>query len=208
MKRMERITQWSGWVILTAVLVMSGCAGGTGTTSVGGGGTIRTMVDEGRDSESVLRSGDPLQIRIETTAVQAPQLFDVAVDDEGQIALPLIGRLVAGGLTTSQVAEKIQQAYVPRYYVRCTATVLAPVRFFYVSGEVKNPNRFQWSKDMTLSKAISTASGFTDFANRVGVELARGRAKQSYNCEELRKHPDKDVPIQPGDSIYIPRSIW
>ena len=135
-------------------------------------------------------------------------VYEVAVDDEGQIALPLIGKLMARDITTSQLADKIQQAYVPRFYVRCTATVLAPVRFFYVNGEVKTPNRFQWSKDMTLLKAITTASGFTDFANRGSVEVTRGRSKQVYNCEELRKNPEKDIPIQPGDSVNVLRSVW
>jgi len=138
----------------------------------------------------------------------SPQISEVTVDDEGYIALPLIGRLKAAGSTTSDLADKIQKAYVPQYYVRCTATVLAPTRFFYMGGEVKNPGRFPWSKDMTLLKAISTASGYTDFANRAKVELTRGRNKLVYDCEDIRRHPEKDVPIQPGDSIYIPRSIF
>ena len=187
---------------LAGGLFWSGCAGTSAPQK------MATVEGRDREQESLLRAGDPLQIRIETTAMTAPMLYEVAVDDEGQIALPLIGKLMARDMTTSQLADKIQQAYVPRFYVRCTATVLAPVRFFYVNGEVKNPNRFQWSKDMTLLKAITTASGFTDFANRGAVEITRGRSKQVYNCEELRKSPEKDIPIQPGDSVNVLRSVW
>jgi len=169
---------------------------------------VKVTTEISGEGESRLRVGDLLQVRVETSPTQTPQLSEVTVDDAGFIALPLIGPLKAGGLTTSELADAIQKAYVPRYYVRCTATVLAPVRYVYIGGEVRQPSRFPWSKDMTLSKAISTASGFTDFANRNRVELTRGRAKTVYDCEDIRRHPEKDVPIQPGDSIYVPRSIF
>jgi polysaccharide export outer membrane protein len=169
---------------------------------------VKVTADTGREVESRLRAGDPLQIRVETNPTQPAQISEVTVDDEGFIALPLIGRLKAEGLTTSDLADAIQKAYVPRYYVRCTATVLAPVRYVYIGGEVRAPGRFPWSKDMTLLKAMSTAGGFTDFANRNRVELTRGRNKTVYDCEDIRRHPEKDTPIQPGDSIYVPRSIF
>jgi polysaccharide export outer membrane protein len=190
---------------LLGLFLLSGCSvffAGTSTSPV-----TKKITDTGAEAESRLRAGDPLQIRVETNPTMPPQLFEVTVDDAGDIALSLIGRVKAEGLTTTQLADKIQQSYMPRFYVRCTATVLAPVRYFYIGGEVRNPNRFPWSKDMTLLKAISTASGFTDFANRNKVEIARGRTKLVCDCEEIRRHPENDVPIQPGDSIYIPRTI-
>lgn len=169
---------------------------------------VKTTAEITQEGESRLRAGDPLQVRVETNPTQPPQLSEVTVDDEGFIALPLIGRQKAVGLTTSDLADAIQKAYVPRYYVRCTATVLAPVRYVYIGGEVRQPGRFPWSKDMTLAKAVSTAGGFTEFANRTRAELTRGRNKTVYDCEDIRRHPEKDVPIQPGDSIYVPRSIF
>jgi polysaccharide export outer membrane protein len=188
-------------VVAMGVLWLAGC----GAPPKAGTKPLDQATSEG---ESRLRAGDPLQIRVETSPTQPTQASEVTVDDDGFIALPLIGRLKASGLTTSELAEKIQKAYVPQYYVRCTATVLAPVRYFYIGGEVKNPGRFPWSKDMSLLKAISTGSGFTDFANRTKVELTRGRAKTEYDCDDIRRHPEKDVPIQPGDSIYVARSIF
>jgi polysaccharide biosynthesis/export protein len=76
----------------------------------------------------------------------------VIIDDQGNIELPLVGQIKAAGLTTSELAEHIQSNYVPRYYVRCTASVLVAQRFFYVGGEVKNPGRFLWSEDTTLDE--------------------------------------------------------
>ncbi len=159
-----------------------------------------------------LRTGDEIVIRIDAGAATAATVSapaDVIVDNEGNIELPLVGQIKAAGLTTSELAELIQSNYVPRYYVRCTASVLVAQRFFYVGGEVKSPGRFLWSEDTTLMKAINTASGFTDYANRRKVQLARGKEHpQVFDCEELLRNPAKDVPIRPGDTVTVPRSIF
>ena len=157
-----------------------------------------------------LRTGDSLSVRIDTGGGQSttPASSDLTVDEDGNISLPLVGLIKAAGLTTSELAERIQANYVPRYYVRCNATVLVAQRFFYVGGEARNPGRFPWSEDTTLMKAINTASGFTDYANRQKVQLARGGKLEVYNCEDLQRHPVKDPPIRPGDTITIPRSIF
>jgi polysaccharide export outer membrane protein len=86
--------------------------------------------------------------------------------------------------------------------------VLTTVRFFYVGGECRAPGRYNWSEDVTVLKAINTAGGFNDYANRSKVEVTRGKEKRVLDCEFLRQHPERDIPIQPGDSIYISRSIF
>ena len=157
-----------------------------------------------------LRTGDMMTVRIDTGGAQlsTPPASDLSVDEDGNISLPLVGPIKAAGLTTSELAERIQANYVPRYYVRCNATVLVAQRFFYVGGEVRNPGRFAWSDDTTLMKAINTASGFTDYANRQKVQLTRGGKVDVYNCEDLQRNPAKDPPIRPGDTVTVPRSIF
>jgi polysaccharide export outer membrane protein len=157
-----------------------------------------------------LRTGDMMSVRIDTGSAQAttPPSSDLSIDEDGNISLPLVGSIKAAGLTPSELAERIQANYVPRYYVRCNATVLVAQRFLYVGGEVRNPGRFPWSDDTTLMKAINTASGFTDYANRQKVQLTRGGKVDVYNCEDLQRNPAKDPPIRPGDTITVPRSIF
>ena len=164
----------------------------------------------GDDITGRLRAGDQIQIRLDTagTSAAVPASTDVSIDEDGNISLPLIGLIKAAGLTSSELSERIQANYVPRYYVRCTATVLVAQRFFYIGGEVRNPNRFPWSEDTTLMKAISTASGFTDYANRRKVELVHGGKRDVYDCENLQRNPVKDPQVRPGDTITVPRSIF
>lgn len=191
-----------------AILLLAGC--GLFEAGRASGAAISAAADA-ENASGRLRAGDQLQIRLDTGGQQTagqPQNLEVVVDENGEIALPLIGRVQAEGLTPSELAERIQANYVPRYYVRCNVTVLVPLRFFYVGGEVRNPNRFAWSEDITLLKAVSTAGGFTDYSNRRRVELIRGKDRHVFNCEELQRDPAKDVPIRPGDTIVVPRSLF
>src|ERR1700683_639764 len=163
-------------VVATALSLLPGCSsihdlpGASFRPKPNSGGATSDEV-AGR-----LRTGDALSVRIDTGGAQptTPPASDVTIDEDGNISLPLVGPIKAAGLTSSELAERIQANYVPRYYVRCNATVLIAQRFFYVGGEVRNPGRFPWSDDTSLLKAISTASGFTDYANRQKVQLSRG----------------------------------
>jgi protein involved in polysaccharide export with SLBB domain len=170
----------------------------------------KPSVTTGDEISGRLRSGDEVVIRIDTGGAQptTPAPSDITIDEDGNISLPLVGSIKAAGLTGSELAERIQANYVPRYYVRCNASVMVAARFFYVGGEVRNPNRFAWSEDTTLLKAISTASGFTDYANRQKVQLSRGGKLEVYNCEDLQRNPVNDPAVRPGDTITVPRSIF
>ena len=46
-------------------------------------------------------------------------------------------------------------------------------RYVYVGGEVSRPGRVVWSPDLSLTKAIQTAGGFSIYAKKTGVFLNR-----------------------------------
>jgi protein involved in polysaccharide export with SLBB domain len=199
------------FVQAVGLCLVLGCSGINGGSSSGKPKVTTTAATSSEDDVSGrLRHGDELTVRIDAGPQQSsvPQALDVSVDEDGAISLPLVGRINAAGLTTSELAEHIEANYVPRYYVRCTATVIVAQRFFYVGGEVRAPSRFIWSEDTTLLKAISTAGGFTDYANRRRVELVHGKGRQVLDYDELRRNPSKDVAVRPGDTITVPRSVF
>ena len=202
--------------LVVPVLVVTGTAlllGCSSLNSLFGGSAPRAKVKSVNASEETtgrLRPGDQVQVRLDFTGQpnQPIQNLDLNIDEVGEISLPLVGHIKAADFTPSELAERIQANYVPRYYVRCTATVLVAQRFFYIGGEIRNPGRFPWSDDTTLMKAISTASGFTDYANRGKVELVHGSERHVYNCEDIQRNPAKDPLVRPGDTIMVPRSIF
>jgi polysaccharide export outer membrane protein len=141
-------------------------------------------------------------------AVQMPQ-HDERIKDDGTITLPLIGSIKAVGKSPGTLQHEIQSAYVPKYYKRLNVTVKPFEQFFYVQGQVRQPGRYPYSGEITAMKAITTAGGFTDFANKKKVRLVReGDAILFINCEKLEKDPSQDPKVLPGDQIYVILRRW
>lgn len=198
------------WVTI-ALLLAPAIGGGSGCA------THRPAADPTGAGQPVgrkdqLRVGDELQVRLDTPARggdnTGPQLITVVIDEHGEISLPLVGRIPAAGSTPSELAERIEANYVPRFYVRSSANVSVAARFFYVGGEIRGPGRFPWTEDVTVLKAVNTAGGFTEYANRSRIEILRGDQKIAVDFEKVRRNPADDVPLRPGDSIWVPRSIF
>ena len=81
--------------------------------------------------------------------------------------------------------------------------------WYYVDGEVKQASRQNYISRLTVLKAIASAGGFTDFANKKKVKLTRvdGRT-QTVNCNKALENPSLDPEIYPGDTVHVPRRLW
>ena len=75
-------------------------------------------------------------------------------------------------------------------------------------GEVRLPQRVLYTSDMTLIKAIAAAGGFTDYANKRSVRVHRGEQVVQVNAGKALKEPREDLPLKPGDTIEVKRSIF
>jgi len=82
-------------------------------------------------------------------------------------------------------------------------------RVYYVTGEVKQPGRQLYSGQMTVTKAVTTAGGFTDFANHKKVWLIRaGGQRIKVNCDKAIQDPSQDPSVYPNDQVQVPRRIF
>lgn len=131
------------------------------------------------------------------------------VSSDGTIGPPLIGKVKAAGKKVGDLQKEIHDLYVPRYYTRLTVTIRTDDRFYSVGGEVKGPGRQIYLGTTTILKAIQSCGDFTDFANQRKVEIIRANGDRVIiDCKRARKDPKKwDVPICPGDSIHVPKSL-
>jgi polysaccharide export outer membrane protein len=129
------------------------------------------------------------------------------VREDGTITLSLIGSVTAVGKTAGELQKEIYDRYVPKFFPGLTVTVKGEVTFFYVDGEVRSPGRKEYPGEMTLVKAISDSGGVTDFAKKTKVRLSRGGHSQVINLDKAIQDPSYDVPVYPGDKIYVPRRI-
>ena len=133
--------------------------------------------------------------------------FTGRVQDDGTITLSLIGSITAVGKTEGELQKEIHDLYVPKYYQHLNVTVKGETTYFYVDGEVQQRGQKEYPGGMTIVKAIAAAGGFTDFANQKKVRLTRGNHTETINVKKAIRDPRYDVPVYPGDKIYVPRTI-
>jgi protein involved in polysaccharide export with SLBB domain len=151
-----------------------------------------------------LRPGDSLVIAMRTPNQEQ---MESMVDEHGDIKLPYLGTVGAAGMTSSELENKIQQLYVDKkIYKFITVNVFVPLRGYFVRGEVRQPGRFQFISGVTLMSAIATAGGYTDFADRADVLIVRGDKRIQVNAKELERNPEKDIPLETGDTVIVNRS--
>ena len=129
------------------------------------------------------------------------------INDDGTINLLDIGRVKAAGKTAGELEADIHDRYVPAYYTHATVSVKVGDRVFYVRGEVKTPGRQIYVGEITVTKAITSAGDFTDFANRKNVVLTRADGRRFIlNCNKILDGKIPDPPVFPGDQIEVERA--
>lgn len=141
----------------------------------------------------------------------APQAFEGRVKDDGTITLLYVGTVKAVGKTEGELQADIHEAYVPKYFQTLGVTVKGEERFFFVDGDVKQPGRINYAgSGMTVLKAIAAAGGFTDFARKSKVRLTRGHdgKKFTVDCIKAQEKPELDLPVYPGDQVFVPRRLF
>ena len=164
----------------------------------------RPGVDSGYNS--TLRPGDTIIITFSDTE-RPPSQQILTIPEGGIITLPFDVQLPAAGKNTFQLEKDIRAAYVPAIFVKLTATVKPERRAFYVDGEVKQPNRQEYIGEMTVLRAIGTAGGFTEFANRKKIEVRRGGQRFTVNWFKALDDPAQDPPVYPNDHIIVKRTL-
>jgi polysaccharide export outer membrane protein len=131
------------------------------------------------------------------------------IKDDGTINMEYIGSVQAAGRKVSELQQDIQQRYVPKYYKHLNVVVQYENRVYFVGGQVRMPNKYVYVSGISLLKAIDSAGGFTDFAQKKTVSVTRSNGRiETVNCEKALKNPKLDIPIYPKDKIHVPMRVW
>jgi polysaccharide export outer membrane protein len=143
-----------------------------------------------------LGSGDKLRI----TVYNEPTLTgEFGITPSGNISFPLIGEVVAKGMTIEAVRDAIREKLAAGYVNDPRVTVeTTNYRPFYVLGEVNKPGEYPYTVGLRIEQAIATAGGYTYRANRGKAFLRRADAAE--RTIKVRKEP---FHILPGDTIRI-----
>ncbi|WP_162233472.1 MULTISPECIES: polysaccharide biosynthesis/export family protein [unclassified Sphingomonas] len=143
----------------------------------------------------------------------------VVVDASGDLSMPLIGRIHAGGLTTTQLAEVIRQRLGARFYVNPQVSVVVSSSVsqrITVQGQVTEPGIYPIQGATTLLDAMALAKGETENAALNEVLVIRyvegKRMAAVFNVARVRRGDDPDPAILARDVVIVGNSnlkkIW
>ncbi len=166
-----------------------------------GGTGDSTVVD-------IINVGDNLVVTFSDLPGPIQPPIDDKVRDDGTIRLIQNLTFKAAGKTRGDLEKEIHDTYVPKYFQTMSVQVQQKqnTQFYYVDGEVKQPNRQIYISRLTVLKAIASANGFTDFARKSAVVLTRADGRTAtINCIKAQRDPRLDLEIYPGDKVFVPR---
>ncbi|MGH9717556.1 MAG: polysaccharide biosynthesis/export family protein [Candidatus Acidiferrales bacterium] len=136
----------------------------------------------------------------------------VEVRPDGKISLPLLNDIQASGLTPMQLAANITDGlkkFITDPQVTVIVTQINSQRV-YILGEVTHPGAYPLLPGMNVLQALSSAGGFTMFANTKKIYVLRqqgGKQKKfPFNYKDVLsgKHTDQNIVLRAGDQIVVP----
>lgn len=90
----------------------------------------------------------------------------------GYVNFPYLGEIKLSGRTPTQIEEDIEARLVDGYILQPMVTVsIEAFRKFFISGEVANPNGYEFQPGLTVEQAIAMAGGFTDRSDRDSINV-------------------------------------
>ena len=188
-------------------LILTGCSSSGKKTDVMAAPAFETSPGEANVPR--LHIGDVVSITF-TGLPETVEPLDKPIKEDGTITLPDVGRVKAVGKTIGELEDAIHDLYVPKVYLHLNVTVkTSSDRVYYIRGEVRSPGRLIYAGPITVSKAITSAGDFTDFANRSSVILTRSNGDRfKLNLNKILAGDQPDPPIYPGDQIEVGRRLF
>ena len=136
----------------------------------------------------------------------------VPVRPDGRISMPLLNDVQAAGKTPLQLAADITaglKKFVTDPQVTIIVTTINSQRVF-ILGEVNRAGAYPLLPNMTVLQALSSAGGFTIYANLKKIYLLRvedgKQVKHPFNYKDVLagKAADQNIMVKAGDTIVVP----
>jgi len=207
--------------LLVVFVFLAGCASqprlqSGGVTVVGAGQGLPApdtrLASGAYQDQSDYRIG-PLDL-LEITVFQVDDLSrEVRVNSSGQISLPLIGAVRAGGKTVAELEREIAAA-LARDHLRDPQVTVFVAEFtsqrVTVEGAVNRPGIYPITGRTTLLQVIALSEGFDDLADEESVVVFRTIESQRmaalFNVRAIRTGQVEDPLIFGDDIVVVERS--
>lgn len=156
----------------------------------------------------VLGPGDILEVSV----WKDPDLTkQVVVEPDGYLSFPLIGQVLAGGRSLSQVRSEIVQRL--KEYISSPAVAVLPVHIesykIYVLGKVNKPGVFIVPNVINVMQALAMGGGTTPFADLKDISILRQGPKGQqripfdYKAVVKGKNLNQNIQLKSGDVVVV-----
>lgn len=137
----------------------------------------------------------------------------VRVNSNGQISLPLIGGVMAGGMTIPElekaIGTKLEKGFLQNPQVSVFVKEFTSQRVT-LEGALKKPGIYPLTGRTTLLQAIAMAEGVDDLADLSGIVLFRQvdgkRMGAVFDLRDVRNGASPDPQVYGDDIIVVERS--
>jgi protein involved in polysaccharide export with SLBB domain len=170
------------------------------------------------DDKRKLAVGDRITFRV-IEEQEDPKALTVT--DSGELDIPDLGLVTAVGKTCKELAFQIKSNLLQTTYYRATVIIGIDLlnktmsgRRVYLAGEIRRPGpqEIPAGQAWTVSKAILSAGGFTEYANKKEVRLVRSASGSApgktitLSIADIweKGRTELDLPVEPEDLIYVP----
>lgn len=195
---------------LAAVLALAACQSAR-PTSLPRGAAAYQVVPQAQLSPAVarqLRPGDSIAVAV----FREPDLGaeKLVLDELGNVQLPLLGEIAAGGKTPAELSQTISQRLGARYLRRPQVTVAlldSVALSMSVEGQVKAPGVFPVGPNETLLTSLARAGSPGQTAKLDEIVVFRTvngqRMGAVFDLQQIRTGSAPDPQILDGDTIVV-----
>jgi len=179
-----------------------------GTSSNMGSLTNDSIYDPPSVPETIIKPGDQVQVMV----WGYPQFnTTTTVKNYGTISIPLIGDVIAEGLTENQLAGELKQRlseYV-KGDTRVTISHVSMDNLISVMGAVNKQGNYTVLGEKSLVEIIADAGGTVSDADLRHVKIFRGgnaKNAEEINLQRLLENGNLgNAPkVKPGDTVFVP----
>ena len=192
--------------------------GTNGKKGVGGAAAVNAQKIFAANSQTANAAGEDYKIApldvLEITVLNVPDISrTVQVSTSGNISMPLIKTVQAGGKTSAQLeqelARKLEAGYLQSPQVSVYVKEYNSQRIT-VDGAVMKPGIFPITGKVSLLQSIALAEGLNAVADPTGILLFRivdnKRLAARYDLKLIRSGKLDDPQLQAGDIVMVDES--
>jgi polysaccharide export outer membrane protein len=144
---------------------------------------------------------------VEVSVWKEPELSrTVPIRPDGKITLPLVGDVVAEGLTPSQLEKMVQNKLSPLVRDPRVTVIVHDVNGsrVYVTGMVTRPGAFPLRSHMTVLQALAMAGGLAEFADRGEITVLHADGTRHVVDYDDLVNGKVRRQLAAGDTVVVP----